>query len=418
MEKRGPGIFRCPGIKEEKMVLQGKKWAVLLAVVCLCLFSSLASWAEEGVTNTEIKVGTTTDLSGPIAFMGKGVTDGAKLYFQYINDQGGIYGRKITFLMEDDGYQPPRAVQGAKKLITRDKIFCMFMNLGSAQVNAMYPLMEADGIPIVAPATQNQDMGVPPRKYLFLADTHYTAEAKMAVEYIVEKMGVKKPKLACIYQDDAPGHDWRNGVQHAAKYYKLDVLDLPYKRGSIDFSSQVAKCKEAGVTHCLVWSLVREPAILMKEAQRQQYKPTYIYANPSINKQVLDLAGDALAFNDKIYGANVMIDPYRDKTPAIQLFEKNCAKYKTATIENSYHVYGYQAAITLVEGLKRAGKDLTRAGLIKALESFNKFDNGIMAPITWGPNLRAGGHSIKMFQVKEGDWHAITPGWIYSKMPD
>ena len=61
---------------------------------------------------------------------------------------------------------------------------------------------------------------------------------------------------------------------------------------------------------------------------------------------------------------------------------------------------------------------MTRAGLVKAMESFNKFDNGIMAPITWGPNLRAGGHSIKMFQSKEGDWHAITPGWLYSKIPD
>jgi branched-chain amino acid transport system substrate-binding protein len=350
--------------------------------------------------------------------MGKGVTDGAKLYFQYINDQGGVNGRKITFLIEDDGYQPPRAVQGAKKLITKDKVFCMFMILGSAQVNAMYPLMEADGIPIVAPATQNQDMAVPPRKLLFLADTHYTAQGKLAIEYIVEKMGEKKPKLACIYQDDTPGHDWRNGVKQGAKYYHLEVLDLPYKRGAVDFSSQMAKCKEAGITHCLIWSLVREPAILMKEAQRLEYKPTYFYANPSVNKKVLELAGDALTYNSKVYATNISIDPYRDKTPAIQLFEKNAAKYKMGSLDNSYNVYGFQAAITLVEGLKRAGKDLTRAGLIKALESFNKFDNGIMAPITWGPNLRAGGHSIKVFQAKEGDWHAITPGWIYSKMPD
>ena len=172
-----------------------KKMAVIISITCLCLLWGMAVWAEDGVTSSEIKIGTTTDLSGPIAFMGKGVTDGAKLYFQYINDQGGIYGRKINFLIEDDGYQPPRAVQGAKKLITRDKIFCMFLNLGSAQVNAMYPLMEADGIPIVAPATQNQDMGVPPRKYLFLADTHYTAQGKLALEYIVETMGVKKPKV-------------------------------------------------------------------------------------------------------------------------------------------------------------------------------------------------------------------------------
>jgi branched-chain amino acid transport system substrate-binding protein len=402
---------------EEKM-LKSKKMAAIMVMAFVCLLGAVVCWAEDGVTNNEIKVGTTTDLSGPIAFMGKGVTDGAKLYFQYINDLGGVYGRKITFLIEDDGYQPPRAVQGAKKLITKDKIFCMFLNLGSAQVNAMYPLMEADGIPIIAPATQNRDMGVPPRKLLFLADTHYTAQGKLAVEYIVEKMGVKKPKIACIYQDDTPGHDWRHGVNAGAKYYGLEVLELPYKRGAVDFSSQMAKCKEAGITHCLIWALVREPAILMKEAQRLQYKPTYFYANPSLAKKVLELAGDALTYNDKVYATNIMIDVYRDKTPAIQLFEKNAAKYKMCSLNNYYEVYGYQAAITLVEGLKRAGKDLTRAGLIKALETFNKYDNGMMAPITWGPNLRAGGHSIKVFQAKEGDWHSITTGWVYSKIPD
>ncbi len=399
-------------------MLKMKTMAVIFGIIGLCLLWGVVCWAEVGVTNNEIKIGCIADQSGPIAFMGKGVTDGAKLYFQYINDQGGINGRKINFLIEDDGYQPPRAVQAAKKLITKDKIFCFFMILGSAQVNAMYPLVETEGIPIVAPATQNRDMGVPPRKLLFLADTHYTAQGKLAVEYIVETMGEKKPKIACIYQDDTPGHDWRHGVNVGAKFYGLEVLDLPYKRGTVDFSSQMAKCKEAGITHCLLWTLVREPAILMKEAQRLQYKPTYFYANPSINKKVLELAGDALTYNPKIYATNIMIDPYRAKTPAMQLFEKNCAKYKTATIENSYNVYGYQAALTLVEGIKRAGKDLTRAGLIKALESFNKFDNGIMAPITWGPNLRAGGNSIKVFQVKEGDWHDITPGWHFSKIPD
>lgn len=337
-------------------MLKSKKMAAIMVMAGVCLLGAVVCWAEDGVTNNEIKIGTTTDLSGPIAFMGKGVTDGAKLYFQYINDLGGVYGRKITFLIEDDGYQPPRAVQGAKKLITKDKIFCMFLNLGSAQVNAMYPLMEADGIPIIAPATQNRDMGVPPRKLLFLADTHYTAQGKLAVEYIVEKMGVKKPKIACIYQDDTPGHDWLHGVTAGAKYYGLEVLDLPYKRGAVDFSSQMAKCKEAGITHCLIWALVREPAILMKEAQRLQYKPTYFYANPSLAKKVLELAGDALTYNDKVYATNIMIDVYRDKTPAVQLFEKNAAKYKMCNLNNYYEVYGYQAAITLVEGLKKPAK--------------------------------------------------------------
>jgi branched-chain amino acid transport system substrate-binding protein len=342
------------------------------------------------------------------------VRDGALLYFQYINDKGGVHGRKIDFLVEDDGYQSPRAVQGAKKLITRDKVFCMFLVLGSAQSNAMYPLLEARGIPLVTPATQNEAMANPPREYLFLADTTYTAQGKVAVEYIVEDMGVEEPQLACVFQDDTPGHDWRNGVRRGAAHYGLEVMELPYKRGTVELSSQAAKCKDAGVTHLLVWANVREPAILMKSAQRIQYKPTYIFANPSINKKTLELAGDAIDYNGRIYATNIMIDPYRETTPALERFKKNIEKYGMCSIENTYHIYGYQAAITLVEGLERAGKDLTREGLVKALESFDKYKNGIMAPITWGPDRRAGGSSVKLFQVRDNDWHSITEGWRFS----
>lgn len=396
-------------------VIKKSTW-VLMVVMGILLTICGAGFAEVGVSNTEIKIGATMDLSGPIAFMGKSVRDGALLYFKYVNDQGGVYGRKINFKVEDDGYQSPRAVQGAKKLITRDKVFCMFLILGSAQSNAMYPILKAQGIPLITPATQNEAMGVPPRKYLFLADTTYTSQGKLAVEYIMEDMGVKKPKFACIFQDDTPGHDWRNGVRIGTQHYGLDVLELAYKRGSVDFSSQIAKCKEAGITHLLVWSLVREPAILMKEAQRLEYKPTYFYANPSINKKVLELAGDAPSYNPKIYATNIMIDQYRENTPAIQLFKENIAKYGMCSLKDAYNVYGYQAALTLVEGLKRAGKDLTREGLVKAFESFDNYDNGIMGPITWGPNLRAGGNSVKVFQAKEGDWHSIMEGFRFSKI--
>lgn len=391
---------------------------VIMVVALSLIFIGGICWAETGVSKDQIKIGGILDLSGPIAFMGKSVSDGAILYFKHINDQGGIFGRKIKFIVEDDGYQSPRAVQAAKKLITRDKVFCMFLVLGSAQTNAMYPLLKAGGIPMVTPATQSRAMGVPPRKYLFLADTAYTAQGKLAVEYIVEDMRIKSPKIACVYQDDTPGHDWRNGVRIGTKYYNLDLLELPYKRGTVDFSSQMAKCKDAGITHVLLWTLVREPAILMKEAQRLQYKPTYFYANPSINKKVLQLAGDVLDYNKNIYATNIMFDQYKDKTPALKLFEKNSAKYKMCSIDDAYNLYGYQAARTLVEGLKRAGKDLTREGLVKALETFNKYDNGMMAPITWGPNLRAGGNSVKIFKVREGNWHSIMGGWRFSKIKE
>lgn len=391
---------------------------LIAAAIFALAFCPGLSLAEVGVTKDEIKIGGILDQSGPIAFMGKAVSDGSKMYFQYINDKGGVHGRKINYIVEDDGYQPPRAVQAVKKLTSRDQVFCIFSVLGSAQCNAMYPILESQGIPLVLPATQNQDMGVPPRKYLFLGDPTYTLQGKIALEYIVEDKGIKNPKVACIFQDDTPGHDWRNGVRIGARHYGLDVLELPFKRGSVDFGSQMAKCKDEGVTHVLAWALVREPGIMMKEAQRLNYKPTWIWAAPSLSKKVLELAGDALDFNSDIYGTSIWSDAARDKTPSLQLVQDCIDKYGWGNYDEPLFLYGFQSAMTLVEGLNRAGKDLTREGLIKAFETFDNYDNGILAPITWGPNKRAGGDSVKMFEVKDGEWHAMQQGWRFTTIKD
>lgn len=386
-------------------------------LVVLCVFIAVIARAEVGVISNEIKIGTIQDLSGPLAFLGTGVRDGAMLYFKFINARGGVHGRKIKFIYEDDGYQPPRAVQACKKLVVRDRIFCLFLVLGSAQVNAMYPFLAHRGIPCINPGTQNRVMGIPPRKYLFLADTTYTTMGKLSVEYIVEDLMIKNPKIACIYQDDTPGHDWRNGVRIGCRHYGLNVLELSYRRGAVDFSSQLAKCKDAGITHILMWTAVREPAFIMKEAQRLDYKATYFTSTASMDKKVLDLAGDSVGFSNGFYCTGVINDPITESNAAIRELKRNFARYGTCKITNFYNVYGYQSAKTLVEGLKRAGKNLTREGFIKALETLKNYNNGILAPITWGKNRRAGGNAVKMYKAINGYWRPIGK-WRFSRIKE
>ncbi|MBT4088083.1 MAG: ABC transporter substrate-binding protein [Deltaproteobacteria bacterium] len=391
---------------------------LLFGIFFLIVLGNGSCFAETGVSKDLIKIGATMDLSGPIAFMGKSVRDGAKLYFKRTNDHGGVFGRKIEFIVEDDGYKSPRAVQAVKKLINRDEVFSMFAVLGSAQTNAIYPILKSKGVPLVTPATQNRSVAVPAKELVFLADTHYTQQGKLAVEYVVEDLGNKTPKIAIIFQNDTPGHDWRNGVRIGAKHYGLELMELPYKRGNIDFSSQVAKCKGSGITHVLFWGIVREPAMLMKEAQRANFKPAYVLASPSISKVVLKLAGEAIGYNSNIYGLSLWIDQYRDTSPGLDMFKEDIVKYESCSLEDQYNIYGYQAAMTLVEGLNRAGKDLTRKKLISALETFKDYDNGILSPITWGPDSRAGGRAVKVFKVVNGAWQTTMDGWRFSQIAE
>ena len=402
----------------ENSVVKNLWMAVILSL--MLAFSASVSWAEVGVTDDEIRIGCTADLSGPIAFMGKQVTEGAQIYFDYINDRGGVFGRKLKLLVEDDGYQSPRAVMGCKKLVTKDKVFCMFMVLGSAQSNAIYPFLESRGIPLICPASQNRALVIPPRKGLFLADTTYTEQGKIAIEYTVESLGVKQPKVACIYQDDTPGHDWLRGIKIGCKHYGFDVLGLSYKRGSVDFSAQVAKCKHAGITHVYLWTLVREPAMIMKEAQRVQYKATYITALPSMQNIVLKLAGDAVDYTNGFYGTGLVYSPVAFESPdsALHLYAKNNAKYGPNDLDSSNYAYGYTNAVNLVEGLFRAGPDLTREGLIKALETFDTYYNGLGVPITWGPDRRDGGRGTCIGKAENGEWVQIEDQFIYSTIEE
>ncbi len=379
------------------------------------LFTSGAASAEDGVTADEIIIGGIMDLSGPAAHMGAGISEGSRLYFRQLNDSGGIYGRKIRYILEDDGFQVPRAVQACKKLVVKDKIFCMFGVLGSGENNALYPFLSSMGIPLVLPGAQDRNLGVPSRKYLFQAQTDYTTQGKIAVEYIIEDMKIKEPRIACCFQDDVSGYDWRNGVRIAAKHYKLKVLELPYKRGAVDFSSQVANCREDKVTHVLIMAMVREPALIMKEAQRIQYRAVYICAAPSTTKKALELAGDSVNYAVGLYSTNTLNDPATINNVMIRQYKDAIARYGKCSADFFENVYGYQTAMILCEGMRRAGKNLTREGFIKALETFRNYDSGFFPPITWRPDKRSGCDGVKIYRVVNGGWQAISD-WRFSKI--
>lgn len=371
------------------MGIRKVKTMVVIAVALSFIFIGGVCWAETGVSKDQIKIGGIVDLSGPIAFMGKGVSNGAATYFKMINDQGGIHGRKIDYLVEDDSYSPPKSVAAAKKLIERDKVFCIFMVLGSAQSLAMYPTLERAGVPLVQPATQASQMAFPPKKYLFHADPNYITQAKIGIDYALKELGMKDPKVAVIYQDDEPGQDYLKGVGEACNHYKLQlVAETPYKRGTVDFSSQVAKMKNAGTELVMMWSLIREPAGIFKEAVKLQWKPVWITATPSTADVVLKLAGDDAFYGKGFFGTAILAYPW-EMNPAAVEFMKVWPKYNKKPW-GFYNWYGWGSAKMMVEGLRRAGKDVTREGLIKALETFTDFKTGVFGPITWRKDKRYG----------------------------
>ena len=220
---------------------------VLMAFACMLWSAPLVHAADPGVTPTEVKIGTSAGLTGPIAVWGNRMARiGPQAYFNHINEQGGVHGRKIAHVL-DDGYQPPRSVANHKRLIESDKVFALLLSMGTPTVSASIQTIIDNKVPLIAPATGAHKWGYEYRPYVFQVGADYWHMSAVMVDYIIKEKGLKK--WCVFYQDDDYGKDVLNGTVTQLKKHGLELVATEtYKRGTIDVSGQVAKLRQAGAT--------------------------------------------------------------------------------------------------------------------------------------------------------------------------
>lgn len=361
--------------------------------ITLLISASVPTAAEDvpGVTDNQILVGMITDLTGPAAFLGQEISAGAQLYLKHVNSLGGVHGRKIRLIVEDDGYKPPRSVAAFRKLVDRDRVFCFTLNLGSSCNLAVFPLIKRERIPLVYPACFNTAMHTPPKRYVFAPDPDYAAQSWIMVKYIVEAEKAPSPRLAVVYQDDDFGRDGLRGLRDAAAHYGLPVVaEESHKRGAVDFSTQVLNLRQANPTHVILWTLVREAATVLKEAHRLGWHPCFIGGNPAADDKIIELAGDAAANFMAIGFFDLWENPPGD---ALKLYRRLEPESGSDRASRPFRAWAFGSAQILVEALLRAGRNLTREKLVEALESFRGWNGNLGVPVTYGPNLWGGKHT-------------------------
>ncbi len=361
---------------------------------------------ETGVTDNSVTVGASMDMTGPIAFVGKSVSDGMNVYFSAVNDAGGIHGRKISQVVEDHGYNPSRAVASVVKLNTRDKVFAIVGSVGTPTTLAMIPALEKAGLPLVGTGSFSPKLADPPKKYVFHLLTNYNDQMRIGLDYLVKDLGVKKPKLGIIYQDDDFGKHCLEGLQQQADKYGIPIIGkVTYKRGAVDFNPQVVRMMNAGVEYCFLATIYRETAGVVKEAKKLGWNTTFMVSAAAADPITLKLSGPAA---DGLLGVacGELFDSQRtDWKEYVERTEKY-GKGKPAF----YHSVGYLYAKIFCEGLRIAGRDLTREKFIKAMESIKNFNTGVGPNITFGPNLRSGAHSafIVKANAQKGQFEKLT----------
>ena len=362
-----------------------------------------------GVTDTEVLIGNVQDLSGPMKELGAVIPSGSNMYFQYINDQGGVHGRSIKMLIEDHQYNPQKAVAATKKLVEKDQVFCLYQIIGTSPCEAIRPILSETGTPLIAPATNSGTMSDLSRQagdLIFHTDTGYDRQAEILVGYILNQNS--DAKIGLVYQDDDYGENVLEGISRAESEHEITVQKESYQRGAIDFKGQTMNLLKGGCTDVIIAGIIREPVTVMKTAEAMNYKPNFFGTGPTVDARVGKLAGSAGEGFTATYWANM----WNSDAPGPKLYRELCEKYDIPEpYIGLYHYYGFATAQLLVEGLERAGRNPTRKSLVRGLETLKNWDVGSFPPITYGRNDHAGVDKVQLVQMQNGEQVVITD-WL------
>jgi len=366
--------------------------------------------AEDGVTAAEIVIGSHTALSGPVSAWGVGATEGTRMRFDEANEKG-IHGRKIKFIVEDHQYQTPRAVQAANKLINNDKIFLMLAALGTPQNNAVLGEQLQKGVPNLFPFTAARSMAEPLHALKFASFATYYDQVRSSIKHFTGKEG--KKKVCSMYQDTDFGHEIRDAVRDQAKAQNLEVAgEASYGPADTDFVAPVTKLKSAGCDLVVMGSIIRDSIQAVGTAKKLGWADAAFVGTAASYDPIV--AGAPGGIMEGFYSGTGMPFAYTDtSSDAIKAW---AAKYKAKTGQdpNSAAQYGYVGADMVVKALEAAGKDLTRAKFLAAVEGIKDYKPMFPGPsISFGPKKHQGSTATFLAKVEGGRWKVVVENLMY-----
>ena len=361
---------------------------------------------DQGISPTEIVIGTHQDLSGPIKVWGVPVSNGMKMAVEEINAAGGINGRKLKLILEDNGYDPKKAVLASQKMVERDKVFVMIGGMGSAPTLAAQDILFDAGVLQLFPLTAAEftfkfDPAKPQERLKFNNLLPYVESTRAAFKYMMEWKGFKKPCI--MHQDDEYGKNVLDGFTQQLEAMKVQPVSVTsYKRGVSDFSAQIAKMKSDGCDIVVLGTIIRETIGAMSEAKKLGWDVTFLGATPTNVLEVPALGKEAV---EGLYAAAAFEIPYEDTAKG--KVKDWLANYKKMfnTDANTQAIIGYNAIETFAFYAEKAGKDLTGQKMLASLESSVPFQDIFASPPSiFSKTNHLASTVTQVQQVKNGRW--------------
>jgi branched-chain amino acid transport system substrate-binding protein len=364
--------------------------------------SDSGAMAVQGVTDTEILLGSHTDLSGTTAIWGVGSINGARMRFDEVNAAGGIHGRQIRLIVEDQGYQVPRAIQAANKLLHRDKVFAIIFALGTQINNTVLPSQMEAGIPNFFPYTGARSMNEPFHRLQFTQRGVYYDEIRAGFSYSVSTLGKKSPCV--VYQDTDYGYENHDAVIDQAAEMNIEIVaTAAHKPTETEFTATVLRLRNAGCDVVFMGTVHRDTVLILEAARKMGWDSVSFVGNDVTYGDVVAHLQSGASEGFSAFGH--IAELYRDddlSDEVIAWYDRYAERFGEKPVVAA--IEGYRGADIFITALERAGKELTHDSLITAMESITDYEDMFGYKLSFGPNDHKGVSESILSVVENGRW--------------
>jgi branched-chain amino acid transport system substrate-binding protein len=351
-------------------------WAMLFLLIA-ATGPAARPQAAPGVTDKEILIGSCSALDGPSKFLGTETVAGARAYFELVNEAGGVEGRKLRLVARDDSYDPTKTEACFNELMSQ-KVFALGFFVGTPTAVKYVPMAESNKIPLVGLFTGAQTLYQPLRHWVINVRASYFDETREQIDGLWNVLGYKK--IGVIYPDDPFGAAVLEGVQAALKAHGAEPIAIAsYPRQTAQVGKAIDTVRAANPDAVVVVGPSNTTTPILKLAHVKGWKPLFLTVSFVGTDELISAAGDDA---EGVVITQVVPPYYLTDLKAVKLYRGALQKFSPGVQPNFVSFEGFVDAMVLVEGLKRAGKELTRDGLIRGIESIHELDLGL------GPQLK------------------------------
>ena len=367
------------------------------------------STRDPGITDNSIVVGTVLPDKGTFAEMGQAIKAVTAAVFQDVNTAGGIYNRRLELKVADVAETPLATRLNVERLLSAEPVFAATGAFIAGSENEVLPLLTQKEVPLIGPFTLYPKTGLPLNRSVFYLLSGLDDQARALISFSARKPEIKSGGVAVVYPQSGNSTVVLEAIQRQSKKDGLDLQTLGYVAGRFDSAAVAKEVRQAKREAVFLLGNGEDALSFMREAEKLSWFPFILLSNPIATSEVLSAPA---GFDGRVFMA-FPSSPTDQTADGIKEFGSFAVRHQLPTRHLATQILAYSAARILVEGLKRAGKDLSREKLIQALEGLYGYQTGLTPAITYGPKRRVGalGAHVITINLKAKQFSAAS-GWI------